>query len=168
MLNAEYSELIRRLGLTRREFSELTGVNIHTVESRCREGKTRITARAHSHILEFAVSRLLRMKISGPAPRIRHAREIPEEFERKSDISASPGSQTSGQRRPTKAAKAATAVAVFTGHALPGFGAPQTPPPQSVTCAYPNCHRPVEGLPHARLCVQHGQEAQFLGIKRFH
>ena len=148
MLNSEYAKILKRLNLTRSEFAGLIGASVHTVNARCC-GRTRITAKAHLQILEIAVAHLLRMTISGPAPRMKHAREVPAEFESDSYPRSARSQRTSQTpHRGVKKFRPARPIAAR-------------------TCAAPGCQLPVEALPGARLCPQHGQDAPFMGWRRF-
>jgi len=149
MINTEYKEIIRRLNLTQAEFAEAAGINLHTVHARCSATRTRITAKAEIEMLRFALARVLRMTITGPAPRIKHEREIPPEFEVANRRAAA---QRAGSVKRAAPAKAPAA-------------------PQTCLWRDPRtgarCTLKREAMPGARLCVAHGQEAGFAGIRRF-
>jgi hypothetical protein len=163
MENREYASLIAKLGLTHREFADLSGVNVHGVRMRCRVGLTRITARAELHILRFVAGRLLGKPLSPPMLAMKHDRPPPDEWRK-----ARKRDPVSAAAIPAPAAARGRLCAGTVEEARAAFvGKPPTTPPKPVTCAAKGCMRPVEALPGALLCPQHAIESGWLGLKRF-
>jgi len=148
MTNEEYMTLRKKFWSSQQKAADEIGGSIWAVHSR-EVGRVRVTHSAEIALLRAIAGRLLGKKLSAPVI-------APKPWRQGVRLGAA-------KTAPNKAVRGSTAkaVAAFVGAA---------PPPkvaQPVVCAAPGCTRPVEALPGARLCPQHGMEAGWIGLKRF-